>query len=111
MGVSMRVNRSWLTVPIFTVGLVSGVLTQSNEAHAVCRNFEASHNGTDMFHPTGAEGAAINKLMGKVDSWQRQNNLKSIRMTRVRTKCGPWFTKYLLPHRHCVAKARACGRS
>jgi hypothetical protein len=78
-------------------------------ASAACRNFEASHNGTDMFHETGAEGAAINKLMAQVESWKRERGIKKVRMTRVRTKCGPWFTKYLLPHRHCVAKARACG--
>lgn len=82
---------------------------QPDPAHAVCRNFEASHNGTNMLHPTGATGAAVNKLMGKVDAWQREKRLKKVRMSKVRTHCGPWFNKYLLPHRQCVAKARACG--
>lgn len=86
-----------------------GVTNLSAPAEAKCRNFQASHNGTDMFHPTGAEGAAINKLMTQVEAWQEANGIKKIRMTKVRTKCGDWFTKYMLPHKHCVAKARACG--
>ena len=49
-------------------------------------------------------------MMAKVDAWQRTKGLKSIRMTKVKTHCSDWFMKYLLPHRHCVAKARACGR-
>lgn len=76
----------------------------------ICQTFEASHNGTDMFHRTGAVGAAVNKLMGKVDAWQRDKGLKDVRMSRVKTKCGPWFEKYMLLHRHCVATAKACGR-
>ena len=76
--------------------------------HAACRTMEASHNGTDMFHETGATGAAINKLLAKVDQLKIEKGVKRVRMGRVRTKCGPWFTKYFLPHRHCVAKARVC---
>lgn len=88
----------------FLVGVI-----QPQPAQAKCRNFQASHNGTDMFHPTGAEGAAVNKLMVQVEQWQKANGIKNIRMTRVRTQCGDWFMKYMLPHKHCVAKARACG--
>lgn len=94
------------------MGLASGILVLAltgEPASAACRSFEASHNGTNMFHPTGATGAAINKLMAQVDNWQRQKGYKKVRMTTVRTKCGDWFTKYMLPHRHCVAKTRACA--
>lgn len=94
------------------MGLASGILVfamTGEPASAACRNFQASHNGTDMFHPTGAAGAAANKLMAQVDGWQRQKGYRKLRMSKVRTKCGEWFTKYLLPHRHCVAEARACA--
>lgn len=84
-------------------------VTHPQPAAAKCRNFQASHNGTDMFHPTGAEGAAVNKLMRQVEDWQRSHGINKIRMTKVRTHCGDWFMKYGLPHKHCVAKARACG--
>lgn len=77
-------------------------------AQAACKTMEASHNGTDMFHETGAVGAAINKLLGKVERLKAEKAPRRVRMGRVQTKCGPWFTKYLLPHRHCVAKARVC---
>jgi len=77
-------------------------------SHAACRNMEASHNGTDMFHETGASGAAVNKLLIKVDQLKTEKGVSRVRMGRVRTKCGPWFTKYFLPHRHCVARARVC---
>lgn len=84
------------------------VLMVPDKAHAVCRTMEASHNGTDMFHETGAVGAAINKLLFKVDQIKIEKAPRRVRMGQVRTKCGPWFTKYLLPHRHCVARARVC---
>lgn len=87
-------------------GVLSIVVTTAG--HAACRTMEASHNGTDMFHETGATGAAINKLLIKVDQMKAEKGLTRVRMGRVRTKCGKWFTKYMLPHRHCVAKARVC---
>lgn len=101
----MRILANGLAVAVAAAALASVTVP----AQAACQVFEASHNGTNMFHPTGAEGAAVNKLMAKVDSWQQRKGIKDIRMTKVRTKCGPWFTKYMLPHRHCVAKARACS--
>lgn len=95
---------------IAAVGVALAVVAAPASARTLCRNFEASHNGTDMFHPSGAVGAAVNKLVAKVDAWQREKSLQNVRMGKVRTKCGPWFQKYLLPHRNCVAKARACGK-
>lgn len=98
----------------FAAALAAGsafllVATYPEPAKAKCKNFEASHNGTDLFHSTGAKGAAVNKLMIKVEEWQQANRIKKIRMTKVRTQCGDWFMKYGLRHKHCVAKARACG--
>ncbi len=78
-------------------------------AQAKCRTMEASHNGTDMFHESGAVGAAINKLLAKVEQLRIEKAPRRVRMGRVRTKCGPWFEKYLLPHRRCVARARVCS--
>lgn len=92
------------------VGFAFGMALASLPAtsHAACRTMEASHNGTDMFHESGATGAAVNKLLIKVDQLKVQKGAARVRMGRVRTKCGPWFTKYFLPHRHCVARARVC---
>lgn len=78
------------------------------KAQAACKIIEASHNGTNMFHETGAVGAAINKLLTKVDQLKIEKAPRRVRLGRVRTKCGPWFSKYLLPHRKCVARARVC---
>ena len=92
------------------VVIVSGVLgiTTPDKAHAACRTMVGSHNGTNMFHETGALGAAINKLLAKVDQLKIEKAPRRVRMGRVRTKCGPWFEKYLLPHQNCIAKARVC---
>lgn len=90
-------------------GLVAGVVVLApGPADAACRTMEASHNGTDMFHETGAVGAAVNKLVSKVDQLKIEKAPRRVRMGRVSTKCGPWFNKYLLPHRQCVARARVC---
>ncbi len=61
-----------------------------------------------MFNETGAVGAAINKLLTKVDRLKIEKAPRRVRMGQVRTKCGPWFIKYLLPHRKCVARVRVC---
>lgn len=103
----MRAIKDILCVLCLAVAV--GVAAVPDPAQAACRNFEASHNGTNMFHPTGAAGAAVNKLMRKVEAWKQERGIKKVRMTKVRTKCGDWFMKYMLPHKHCVAKARACG--
>lgn len=103
-------TRSFLLGTIFAAGGAFIVATTSPQAAvAKCRNFEASHNGTDLFHSTGAKGAAVNKLITEVEQWQKANGIAKIRMTKVRTKCGDWFMKYGLRHKHCVAKVRACG--
>ena len=90
--------------------IASGVvaLMTPAPAHAVCRTVEASHNGTDMFHESGAQGAAVNKLLVKVELLKNEEAPRLVRLGQVRTKCGPWFQKYMLQHRHCVAKAQVC---
>ncbi len=90
----------------FAIGFV--FMSTPAKVEAACKTMQASHNGTDMFHETGAEGAAINQLLAKVDQLKIEKAPRKVRMGRVRAKCGPWFQKYLLPHRHCVAKARVC---
>ena len=92
---------------VVMVGATLTAMTPKS-AYAVCKTMRASHNGTDMFHETGAAGAAVNKLITQVEILQQQNPKRRVRMSRVRTKCGPWFNKYLLPHRKCVAQARVC---
>ncbi len=94
-------------VCVLVAGATVTVMT-SNSAFAVCKTMRGTHNGTNMFHETGAQGAAVNKLINQVDALKLQNPKRRVRMGRVRTKCGPWFNKYLLPHRHCVAQARVC---
>ena len=102
-------TRKCVFVTVLAAGAAMvGATILSAPAAAKCKNFEASHNGTDLFHPTGAKGAAVNKLMVQVEKWQQANRIKKIRMTRVRTQCGDWFMKYGLPHKHCVAKAQVC---
>ncbi len=84
------------------------ISASSTPAMAVCKTMQASYNGTDMFHKTGAEGAATNRLLIQIDALRREKAPKRVRMGRVRVKCGDWFMKYLLPHKHCVARARVC---
>lgn len=77
-------------------------------AHGRCMMLEASHNGTDMFYEDGAAGTAKNKLLAHVDQMKREKGVKRVRVGRIRTRCGDWFMKYMLPHKTCVAKARVC---
>ena len=98
-----------LAMTLAAGGTFLAAVTHSQPAAARCKDFQASHNGTDLFHPTGAQGAAVNKLMTQVEAWQKANGITKLRMSKVRTQCGDWFMKYGLPHKHCVARARACG--
>lgn len=97
--------------------LASGVLalgittfTPDHANAARCYTFKASHNGTDMFNPDGgAAGTARNKLMYSIETWKQEKRKKRVRIGRIRTKCGDWYIKYLLPHKTCTARARVCG--
>ncbi len=99
-------------VAFVSIGLLAGAffVMMSDPAEARrCYAFEASHNGTDMFNPDGgAEGTAKNKLLYAIESWRREKGYKRVRIGRVKTKCGGWYIKYLLPHRTCTARARVC---
>lgn len=82
----------------------------SSTLEAACRTWTATHNGTNLFYPNdgGAAGTAANKLIWQVQQWQKEKGIKGVRIGKIRTKCGDWFIKYLLPHQHCVAKASVC---
>ena len=77
-------------------------------AEAKCRWFKATHNGTDLFYADGAAGTAEFKLMSSIDLWKSARRIKRVRIRKSKTRCGDWFIKYALPHKHCVAKARVC---
>ncbi len=98
------VSFSTLTLTVF---LVFAVATPQR-AEALCKTFDASHNGTDMFYDTGTEGTVKNKLLWYVEQWQQEKGVKRVRVGKVRIKCGEWFIKYMLPHRNCKAKAQVC---
>lgn len=95
---------------VFLAGflLLSAFAGDRADAHGRCKTFEASHNGTDMFYDDGTEGTVKNKLLWYVEQWQKENNIKRVRIGRVRIKCGDWFVKYMLPHRNCKARANVC---
>lgn len=79
-------------------------------AQAKCRTWTATHNGTNLIYPNegGAAGTAANKLLWQVEQWKKEKGIKRVRIGKIRTKCGEYFMKYLLPHQHCIAKARVC---
>lgn len=101
---------------LYGLALASGVLAfgmtalTPEQASARCYTFKASHNGTDMFNPEGgAAGTARNKLLYSIEAWKQEKGKKRVRIGRIRTKCGDWYIKYLLPHKTCTARARVCG--
>jgi hypothetical protein len=63
-----------------------------------------------MFNPEGAVGTARDKLLFGIEEWKRENGVKRVRIGKIRTKCGEWYMKYLLPHKTCTARARVCKR-
>ena len=87
-----------------TVGL------NPSPSEAACRTWTATHNGTNLFYPNdgGPAGTAANKLMWQVEQWRKEKGIKRVKIGKIRTQCGEWFMKYLLPHKHCVAKANVC---
>lgn len=93
---------------VFAAAFLAFCLFSTDPAQARCKTFEASHNGTDMFYDDGTEGTVKNKLLWYVEQWQKENNVKRVRIGKVRIKCGDWFVKYFLPHRNCTAKANVC---
>ena len=86
--------------------LLSGAAPET--AHAACKTFHASHNGTDFFYDDGTEGTVKNKLVWYVEQWQKEKGIKKVRYGKFHIKCGDWFIKYMLPHRNCKAKSTVC---
>ena len=99
--------KSMVAVAI-VMGMMMGVGVMPGSAHAKCKNFEGYHNGTNMFHETGSQGAAINHLLSQIELWKRDTGIQKVRMGKVKTHCGKPFIKYLLTHVRCTAKARVC---
>lgn len=93
---------------VFAIGIVAIVLMMPEPAEARCRWFKATHNGTDFFYPDGAAGTAEFKVKSMIDSWTAQRGIRRKKIYMARTKCGDWFVKYMLPHKHCIAKAKVC---
>jgi hypothetical protein len=93
---------------IVALGLAAGL--NPGTAEARCKTWTATHNGTDLFYPNegGAAGTAANKLVWEVEQWQKEKGIKRVRIGKIKTSCGEWFMKYLLPHKHCIAKASVC---
>ena len=98
-------------ITVVTVGITVGVFAMQEPAEARCRMWEATHNGTDMFYASGAEGTAIDKLKWQVKSWSHETSRRNVRISKIKTACTDWFIKYGLPHKHCVAKAKVCYSS
>jgi len=95
-----------------SAALLAGVFVISTPDSAEarrCYTFKESHNGTDMFNPDGgAKTAATIKLHTSIELWQQKKGIKKVRIGKVKTKCGEWYVKYLLPHHTCTARARVC---
>ena len=95
-----------------SAALLAGVFVISTPDSAEarrCYTFKESHNGTDMFNPDGgAKTAATIKLNTSIELWQQKKGIKKVRIGKVKTKCGEWYVKYLLPHHTCTARARVC---
>ncbi len=99
-----------LSVSIAAAGIGAALMMAPAPAEARCKTWTATHNGTDLFYAGegGAAGTAANKLLWQVEQFKKEKGLRRVRVGKIRTQCGDWFIKYLLPHKHCVAKARVC---
>ena len=90
------------------IGMSVGMTMGSDPAEAACRWFKATHNGTDFFYADGAAGTAEYKLNGYINNWKAARGIRRAKVYRTKTKCGDWFIKYMLPHKHCIARAKVC---
>lgn len=93
---------------VLCAGLAAGTFMTPQPAEAACRWFKATHNGTDFFYADGAAGTAEFKLNSTIDQWKASRRIRRAKVYRTKTKCGQWFVKYMLPHKHCIAKAKVC---
>ncbi len=90
------------------IGVSVGATVGSEPAEAACRWFKATHNGTDFFYADGAAGTAEYKLNGYIKNWKASRGIRRAKVYRSKTRCGDWFIKYMLPHKHCIARAKVC---
>ena len=90
------------------VGIVALATMGSTPTEAACRWFKATHNGTDFFYADGAAGTAEHKLNSYINHWKASKGIRRTKIYRTKTKCGDWFIKYMLPHKHCIARAKVC---
>lgn len=104
----MRIRPVAAFALLFCFAAAAAFLPQPAEAR--CKQWTASHNGTDLFYPEdgGAAGTAANKLVWQVEQWKKDEGIENVRIGKISTSCGDWFMKYFLPHKRCVAKARVC---
>lgn len=94
---------------LFLAGLIALVPVMTPDpAEARCRWFKQTHNGTDFFYSDGAAGTAEWKVKSAITQWTAAKGIKRFKIRMSKTKCGPWFIKYALPHKHCIAKGRVC---
>ncbi len=85
-----------------------GSVMMPEPAEAKCRWFKYTHNGTDFFYSDGAAGTAEWKVKSAITQWTAAKGIKRYKIRMSKTKCGDWFIKYALPHKHCIAKGRVC---
>lgn len=101
--------RLFRTLFLFLAVTLTGAFAlPGNKAQAACRWFKATHNGTDFFYADGAAGTAEFKVKSMIESWTASKGIRRKKIYMTKTKCGDWFVKYMLPHKHCVAKAKVC---
>lgn len=99
-----------LRKPIWTLSFVCllAPFGASVPVQAKCVTVTQTHNGADFFYSDGAAGTAEYKVQLSVQEWQKKTGVKKIKISKISTKCGDWFIKFGLPHKHCIAKARVC---
>lgn len=102
----MRAFRVLFTVLAVTFVVCSVMKPEPVEAR--CRWFKGTHNGTDFFYSDGAAGTAEWKVKSMITQWTAAKGIKRYKIRMSKTRCGDWFVKYALPHKHCVAKGRVC---
>lgn len=105
----MTLHRSASILSLLIATVVLSI-AWSAPGEARCRVWQATHNGSGLFYPRsgGSAGTAIDKLHWQVDQWRKRAGLEGVNIGKAATWCYKSRMKYLLPHRHCVARARVC---
>lgn len=104
----MNANRFFAGALGALVAAAIVVMPDTAEARR-CNTVTTSHNGTELFNgPGGAAFMATNKLMRHAEQLRIARKARTVRVGKVKTWCGDWFMKYMLPHKHCKARALVC---